>query len=204
MSNLGKRLKDERERLGLTQQKFGGACGVSKTTQYLYEKGERQPAADYLDAAERLGVDAHYIFTGTRKGKDWSHGRAMGRMIYTFEWLLGLEEGPLNVLETELVELDERADWFNESPDKRPASVDYGEWINRFRTWLGTATKLESIVDAGLLARLLDDVARAAEEGGAALSTEKRLLAALMLYRYAKQTGEIDRQQVADAVRLAN
>lgn len=203
MEDFGKRLKEERERLGLTQEKFGLACGVGKTAQYLYERGQRHPASVYLDAAEKLGVDVHYVFTGTRKGKDWGYARAFSRMLYTTEWLMGLQEGRLEALSKELVELDEKADWFNEKPDSRPASADYSGWIEHFRNWLGTASKLDYCLDTTLLAKLLDAVAAAADKAGAALSTEKRLRAALMLYRDAKQTGEIDPQRVGDVVRLA-
>lgn len=203
MEDFGKRLKEERERLGLSQARFAEICGVGRTAQFNYERGERHPASVYLDAAEKLGVDVHYVFTGTRKGKDWGYARAFSRMLYTTEWLMGLQEGQLEALSKELVELDEKADWFNEKPDGRPASADYSAWIEHFRSWLGTASKLDYCLDANLLSKLLDAVAAAAEKGGAALSTEKRLRAALILYRDAKQTGEIDPQRVGDVVRLA-
>ena len=66
MDSFGKRLKEERERLGMSQEKFGKSCGVGKTTQYLYERGERHPDSSYLDAAAKLGVDTSYIITATR------------------------------------------------------------------------------------------------------------------------------------------
>lgn len=64
---LGKRLAEERKRVGKTQAEFCSACGIGKTTQYQYERGERSPDTDYLGAAEALGVDVLYILTGTRQ-----------------------------------------------------------------------------------------------------------------------------------------
>lgn len=205
MDDFGKRLKEERERLGLSQEKFGAACGIGKTTQYLYERGERHPGTLYLDAAEKLGVDTHYVFTGTRKGKDWAYARAYSRMLYAVEMLLGLEEKRLEHLATELVELDDKADWFGDNPDKTDdRSVNFEPWMARFQDWLGSASKVERCVDVTLLARLVDAVEREATAAQVELASEKALRAALMLYQGAKEGGEIDPRRVADAVKLAS
>lgn len=203
MEDFGKRLKEERERLGLSQAKFAELCGVGRTAQFNYERGERHPASIYLDAAEKLGVDTHYVFTGTRKGKDWAYARAFSRMLYTFEWLLGLEEQRLEAIAKELADLNDKVDWFNDSPDTRPDSVSFQEWISSFRDWLGTAAKLDHCVDVALLSQLIDAVSQAADKVGATLTTEKRLRAALVLYRDAKRSGEIEQRQIDNAVRLA-
>lgn len=63
---IGSRLKQERKRLGYSQVKFAKAAGSSKNSQYNYEKGERSPTADYLEAIAALGADVLYIVTGTR------------------------------------------------------------------------------------------------------------------------------------------
>lgn len=204
MEEFGKRLKEERERLGLSQAKFAELCGVGRTAQFNYERDERHPATDYLDAAEQLGVDVHYVFTGTRKGKDWAYARAFSRMLYTVEWLLGLEEKRLEAIAKELVDLNEKADWFNEHPSSKPSSVSFQEWIQSVRDWLGTAEKLDHCIDVRLLSRLIDAVGKASDKMGAGLSTEKKLRAALLLYGEAKKSGLIDRQRVEDAVRLAS
>ncbi|MBA1289160.1 helix-turn-helix domain-containing protein [Pseudomonas japonica] len=63
---IGDRLREERERLGLNQTDFAARFGVSKNTQYNYEKGERSPDAVYLCAVQNAGVDALYILLGKR------------------------------------------------------------------------------------------------------------------------------------------
>lgn len=63
---FSERLKDERERLGLSQTDFGEKCGVKKLAQINYEKGERKPDSDYLQKAHELGVDISYLFSGQR------------------------------------------------------------------------------------------------------------------------------------------
>lgn len=66
MDSLGTRLREERERLGLTQTELGEQAGITKNTQRLYETDQRSPKADYLVAAEQLGVDTRYVLMGTR------------------------------------------------------------------------------------------------------------------------------------------
>lgn len=61
---LGERLKLERQRLNLSQADFGARVGVSKTSQFNYESGERTPDAQYLTTAHELGVDVLYVLTG--------------------------------------------------------------------------------------------------------------------------------------------
>ena len=65
-AEMGSRLVEERERLGLSQQHFFNACGVSKTAQFRFERGENIPGGAYLIAADALGVDVLYVLTGRR------------------------------------------------------------------------------------------------------------------------------------------
>ncbi|MCC7005172.1 MAG: helix-turn-helix domain-containing protein [Ottowia sp.] len=64
MSNLGERLRQERERLGITREKLGEIGGVTGTTQTTYEKDVRRPDTDYLLAIEQAGADIFYILRG--------------------------------------------------------------------------------------------------------------------------------------------
>lgn len=62
---IGYRLREERNRLGLSQTEFANACGVNQVTQSNYEKDKRNPDSLYLAAAAKLGVDVNYLITGT-------------------------------------------------------------------------------------------------------------------------------------------
>ncbi len=63
---IGERLREERQRIGLAQAEFGSKCGVSKTSQFNYESGERSPDGEYFSLAEELGVNTHYVITGKK------------------------------------------------------------------------------------------------------------------------------------------
>lgn len=63
---VGERLREERERLGLSQTDFGVLLGVSRGTQKNYELGSSSLDLRYVTALEEKGVDAGYVLTGKR------------------------------------------------------------------------------------------------------------------------------------------
>lgn len=67
--DIGLRLKEERERLKLSQAALAEIGGKKKLAQLKYEQGESSPTAAYLCAVERVGVDIQYVVTGMRASK---------------------------------------------------------------------------------------------------------------------------------------
>jgi len=66
MSEICNRLREERERLGMSQAVFGELGGVKANAQGNYEKGDRFPDAAYLAAVAGHGVDVLYVVSGER------------------------------------------------------------------------------------------------------------------------------------------
>lgn len=72
--SIGARLRQERERIGLSQTEFAaiadkaGVAGATRQSQSLYEKGKRMPDAGYLAVVAAAGVDVGYVLTGQRQG----------------------------------------------------------------------------------------------------------------------------------------
>lgn len=64
--DISVRLKEERERLGMTQEAFGQSGGVLKRAVIHYERGERVPDALFLTRVAAAGADVLYILTGQR------------------------------------------------------------------------------------------------------------------------------------------
>lgn len=62
----GVRLKEERERLGLTQPEFAEVAGVKKRALIDWEKGVSSPTAVQMSALAGIGVDVLYVVTGQR------------------------------------------------------------------------------------------------------------------------------------------
>jgi transcriptional regulator with XRE-family HTH domain len=63
---LNSRLKEERTRLGLTQQAFAEFSLAKKRTIADWEKGVSSPTAVQLEALSKIGFDVLYVVTGMR------------------------------------------------------------------------------------------------------------------------------------------
>lgn len=66
MKIFGERLRAERQRLHLTQERMAEVGGVRKNTQCLYEAGRNAPDAEYLQRLQEIGLDIHFLFYGER------------------------------------------------------------------------------------------------------------------------------------------
>lgn len=66
---ISDRLKQERERLKLTQTEFGQLGDAGKTTVIAWERGTAYPNAAFLAAVAKAGADIQYIVTGERAAK---------------------------------------------------------------------------------------------------------------------------------------
>lgn len=64
---IGGRLREERQRLKLSQEELGSSGGVIQNTQWKYEDGQRTPDALYLSLVAEVGVDVLYVVTGRRE-----------------------------------------------------------------------------------------------------------------------------------------
>jgi len=62
--SLGKRLRQERERLGLSQKELAEAAGVRRITVYQYERGDRRPSTDFIVALLPSGFSLQNLFFG--------------------------------------------------------------------------------------------------------------------------------------------
>lgn len=74
MESIGQRLREERERRGLSQTEMAaiasnkGVAGTTRQSQSRYEQGKQQPGVLYLAALGDAGFDVWYVMTGVRSG----------------------------------------------------------------------------------------------------------------------------------------
>lgn len=202
MDNFGKRLKEERERIGLSQAKLADACGIGKTTQYMYERGERDPTAPYMQLAAKVGVDVFYVLSGDRTLRDRTHADAYGALVIAIEGLLGLDEERLQELANARVTFEIQEGQAHGDDSVSSDGRSHAEWIQQVSEWLTTSRRPDRCIDAGLFARLQNALGDAAAAAGAALTGEKCVRAALLLYPETKASGSIDNERIAEVVRL--
>ena len=65
-AEIGTRLKEERDRLGLKAADFGQFGDWPVRTVYGWEAGKATPKAEFFADVEALGLDVNYIITGRR------------------------------------------------------------------------------------------------------------------------------------------
>ena len=65
-AQISARFKEERERLGMTQQEMAVLGGSSLRTMQGYESGTFPPKTEFLASVAPAGVDINYVVTGVR------------------------------------------------------------------------------------------------------------------------------------------
>ncbi len=65
-NSLSMRLKEERKRLGMTQQEIADKVSITRETWSRYESAKIAPGSEVLLNLVNLGVDTNYILTGDR------------------------------------------------------------------------------------------------------------------------------------------
>ena len=78
--SFGKRLAEERRRLGLKQAAFAKLVGTNVPKQSLYENDKRELRAAYLARLPEAGVDVVYILTG-RRGEGGGLGQGASDLL---------------------------------------------------------------------------------------------------------------------------
>ncbi len=195
LSSLGGRIRDERLRLGLSQQAFAKLLGVHRRTQINYELGERKPDTDYLAALANAQVDVSYVLTGE---SDFRKLMVLSDLCGHLRAALELD-GPEFEAAWDEVKAKVRADVQNFFDDK-PAP------LQGFHAVKGLLEKCPVVVlNGGDLATLLDQVEFVAEADGVTLSANQKVGALLCLYRKLKMSGgrTLDLATVRQAIQVA-
>lgn len=203
-SDIGNRLREERELLCLSQALFAGKVGISRMSQVNYESGKRSPDASYLLAAYEAGVDVGYVITGKRSEAPDFYRMATVLVLESIQLRTGFAEDILSFVIELLAEaaadswLADRAEMLTR-PD---VQWDMTQWIGLAELRALTAALFEN-------ARLLRDVFGAVNsslvfDGPKRLSGQRRLSLVLMLFRAFRTTGNVDQDVVDEAVTLAS
>lgn len=90
---IGERLREERERLGLSQTAFAGLVGASKGTQFNYERNSAAPTAIALAVWATVGLDVLYVVMGRREGDSPFAPPTQEEQVLLGYWRNGTKEG---------------------------------------------------------------------------------------------------------------
>lgn len=84
VSKFSDRLREERQRLGLTQKEFGELGGVTRLAQWKYEHGENSPSIDYVANLKNHAVDVIYLILGKRLPIDFANWEVLELSFKSF------------------------------------------------------------------------------------------------------------------------
>lgn len=198
MNNIGEKIREERLRLGLTQEDFARACKVGRRAQSAYEAGERVPDLTYLKFAIDAGADQQYILTGVRRETSVTADHFKDRFIRALCEILQIDGDPI----------DEAFHALGEA-----VSVDGGRHLSSYElnrlaeSLLRHSKRLNSTeVQLELDAEALTDIIRNIEEllkhGRDAVPPYAKALAVVRLYRESAAMGRIDDESLRQIVAM--
>jgi transcriptional regulator with XRE-family HTH domain len=64
LEQMATRLRVERTQMGMSQSDLADACGVSRVSWGMYERGKAWPGADVMMKLAFLGCDIYHLMTG--------------------------------------------------------------------------------------------------------------------------------------------
>lgn len=225
--SVGKRIAEERKRLGLSQAAFAALVGVSFSTQRRYEDGRSAPPTTYLNAAGEVGVDVSYVMGwgavtpaeklnaalfSIKAGETGEDAQCMfggadipghrQRYAEEFGWLLlsalELSNSDWNKIAEKLIKLDSSGTPLIDGND--PA---WGVEIAKASRLIQRQIEEASALDSDLLARVAEAIEDVIAEQGQAIPAAKKARAMAMLYRAFKASGKVDPAMIEEAVKLA-
>jgi transcriptional regulator with XRE-family HTH domain len=79
---IGKRLREERMRLGISVNHFTYVMAINGSTQTMFEEGLKSITAEYLSLAQaRFHIDVNYILTAERRVSEDNHKKQIGERL---------------------------------------------------------------------------------------------------------------------------
>jgi transcriptional regulator with XRE-family HTH domain len=207
-TTIGERLREERDRLLLSQHMFASKAGVSRMSQVNYESGKRSPDANYLKEVAAAGVDVAYVITGARRLPPDFYRMAASYVLENIEARTGLAEDILVFVIDVLAENAAFA-WMDASKDEQ-ASVqvkwDMTQWIDgEYLDFLIKALFENAVLLRDIFASVNSEfLVDPGKTSCRLLTGDKRLALVVMLYRAFREAGKVDLDVVSEAVKLVD
>lgn len=190
MSGLGKRLAEERKRLGLSQSAFADLVGVSFSSQRRYEDGRSAPDTGYLDNLRKHGVDADFVLSG-----DTHSDRQSDHIIHA---LINLVERIGGHIGSKSEAIAATA-YF---PLEKPEVFEQGGLVpDQVIEKFFDGCRLD--IDGEMLALVIEELDVLVQQRKVKISSRKKAWAVTMLYRSFKASGKVDPAMVEEAMTLA-
>lgn len=204
MSTQGARIRNAREKLGLTQEEFAKRCGVHRRSQVNYELGKRLPGEAYLDALDAMGIDSIYIMSGEHRFV-YDQYPTLSRylLICLLEAIGYTEDDALMIIHEFEVSIKKITNSDESSSLSDNLTREFAARAFSNSPVVAKMLSDAANIDPDVLGNVLNAVESELATQSVLLSTEKRGRLVATVYRDAKDRGRIDTRMLVDAVALA-
>lgn len=189
-NGLGERLRQERRRLGLTQEDLASSTGIHRRTQANYERGKTAPDMAYFQALRRIGLDATYVQTGTKSSPSDEQSSATERLF-------------LALCDALQIPLEKVYAAINGAAEARMVSLEFHGYVSglmRASPLLNSKNKL-LVLDRDILVDIIDGLERYLHSIDKRVSPLQKAHAIASMYRDFSEKGEIDLEMLEAAGR---
>ncbi|GAB3266122.1 hypothetical protein GCM10027296_43690 [Chitinimonas naiadis] len=213
--SFGGRLKQERERLGLSQLDLAEKLGIHRNTVVRYESDKRPITGDTLELLHKAGIDQLYVMTGERRGSD---KRVRERVEAIKEALGAPLVHVLGISDDEVMELsrevDKRTEALSDRCEELPSgTVQWQEYLDELATQYRVLCEplvrnsprfkeASMTLDTNVMTAIFEGLEAAQAKHGL-LAVERRAKVVAMLYRAFISSGKVDPRTIDEAVSLA-
>lgn len=189
-STLGERLRQERLRLGLTQEELANCTGIHRRTQANYELGKTAPDMAYFQALRRVGLDPTYIETGTKSSPSDEQSSATERLF-------------LALCDALQIPLEKVYAAINGAAEVRMASSEFQRYVGSLihsSPMLNSKNKV-LVLDRDILVDIIDGFERCLEAMNKRVSPLQKAHYIASMYRDFCEKGEIDTEMLEAGAR---
>jgi transcriptional regulator with XRE-family HTH domain len=146
---IGQRLKEERERLGLSQAHFAGIGDLTKQAQINYEQGKRSPDAAYLAAlAQHTNIDILYVITGKHTITNDSMNASEVELLKSYRSFDSSGKKAIDAVVNALNSRELNDDSNPKNDGNKPTYSNHGNYVaqgNNASVSIGSDAKIESL-----------------------------------------------------------
>ncbi|CAE6503363.1 conserved hypothetical protein [Nitrosomonas nitrosa] len=205
MESIGSRIRNERERLRMTQESFAVACGVGRRAQSTYESGTRSPDANYLEAASKIGVDISYIIYGEKHTfENTLKHLVIEDLFFCICFELGFGDEDIQPLIKTALSIAHELHKQNKEVDGIAADL-----VDPVKNFLEKSARISphnthDSLDTSLLGAILEKLEMILLQKNISLQPKKKALTTIMLYRIFKVNGKVDPKMIEEAIDLAS
>lgn len=189
-NGLGERLRQERRRLGLTQEDLASCTGIHRRTQANYERGKTAPDMAYFQALRRVGLDAKYVQTGTKSSPNDEQSSAAERLF-------------LALCDALQIPLEKVYAAINGAAEVRMTSLEFQGYVGslmRSSPLLNSKSKV-LVLDRDILVDIIDGFERCLDAMNKRVSPLQKAHYIASMYRDFGEKGEINAEMLKAGAR---